>query len=69
MQKLVTSPFIRSFWKSGNLFSKSGRRPQPMKGLGSLSSTRLTKKFVFSANLHEVFAKKFLAAGGKLWKM
>ena len=39
------------------LSTKSGLRPQPKRGLGKASSTRLTKKFVRLANFHEVLVK------------
>jgi hypothetical protein len=57
---------MKSFWESGTLFSKSGRRPHPLHGqsdavlLGASS-----QKFVFFASFYRILVKRVLAAGGR----
>ncbi len=43
---LLNVPLIKSFWESETLFTKSGRRPQPMRNFRVTGKRTAHKKFL-----------------------
>jgi hypothetical protein len=63
-EKLLSNQMFLEVPLARNLFSKSGRRPQPKMLPNRLTRLGTVKKFVFFAHFCMVLIKRFLTTGG-----